>query len=72
MKEHLTNIEFVTEIMDFSRYGGIAQMFVIDALLKQSESVAKSKPEDYPKNMIVHPESWIGVAKEISQKLKDR
>jgi hypothetical protein len=65
-----TNIEIVNDIMNFSRYGALAQVFVMDALLKMSEAVAKSTPKDYPKNNFIHPEAWIGVAKEIKAKLE--
>ncbi len=44
-KHRQTNAEFVTELMEFSRYGGLAQIFVIDALEKHSHAVANAPPE---------------------------
>ncbi len=70
MKKNKTNIEKVKDMMQFSEYGALAQMFVMDALHKQAKIVAESKLEDYPENCFVNPESWIGVAKEIQEKLK--
>jgi hypothetical protein len=69
-KEQKTNVETVTELMEFSNFGPLAQVFVIDALCKMSEAVAESKVEDYPDTGFIHPEAWIGVAKEIREKLK--
>jgi hypothetical protein len=63
-----TNVQLVKEIMENSKYGALAQMFVMDALLKWSDIVSKSKPDDY-KDSFVHGESWIAVAKEIKAKL---
>ena len=65
-----TNTEIVTEIMEYSMYGALSQMFVIDALSKFADTVAKSKPKDYPKNSFINGEAWIGVAKEIKSKLE--
>ncbi len=36
----MTNLECLTEIMTFSRYGALAQAFVMDALSKHAERVA--------------------------------
>jgi hypothetical protein len=70
-KQIKTNEDILRDIMNFSRYGALAQLFVIDALTKFANTVAASKPEDYPDNGIVQPEAWIGVAKEIKEKLDE-
>ena len=70
-KKRLTNIELVTNIMDYSRYGALSQMFVIDALSKLADAVSKSKPEDYGKSPLISGHAWIGVAKEIQEKLDE-
>ena len=69
---HKTNIDVVTEIMNYSRYGALAQFFVMDALLKLSDTVSKATPKEFGKTnaLAVNPEAWIGVAKEIKEKLK--
>lgn len=72
MREPKTNIQLVTYFMKYSRYGALSQIFVMDALDKLSKAVAKSKPEDYGKNSLVHPEAWIGVANEYRRLVKDR
>lgn len=71
MRKPKTNVETVKNLMEFSKYGPLAQLFVMDALVKQAERVAESTPEDYPENSMVNPEAWIGVAKEILEKLSD-
>ena len=65
-----TNIEFVSNLMNFSRYGPLAQVFVIQALTHYSEAVAKADPArvDTP---FVTGDAWVGVAKEIKAKLEE-
>lgn len=70
----LTNVEFVTDMMQFSRFGPLAQMFVLDALTKQATTVANLTKEQLApmKDSIVAPEAWQGVAIEIRDKLNTR
>jgi len=70
-KRPLTNIEIVVDAMRFSEYGAMAQVFIIDAIQKHADRVAKSVPSDYPPNQFISPEIWIGVAKEIQSKMKE-
>ncbi|WP_414442410.1 hypothetical protein [Burkholderia sp. 22PA0106] len=70
----MTNLECLDDIMTFSRYGALAQAFVMDALSKHALRVA-SLPLDTLKEKIgAHPlinaESWQGVAREIHEKLE--
>lgn len=70
----MTNVECLTEIMTFSRYGALAQAFVMDALSKHAERVATVPLETLQKQFGVHPlisvEAWQGVAREIHTKLE--
>ncbi|PLC40009.1 hypothetical protein C0Q88_25275 [Ralstonia pickettii] len=73
MPKPKTNIEFVCELMDFSRFGPLAQMFVIDALSKWSEKIARTPIEElrtaFDGNPLIGAEAWRGVAREIKEKL---
>lgn len=66
-----TNTAFVQSLMEFSKYGALAQLFVIDALDKWSERVSQADPVQLD-NPMFNGEAWVGVAKEIQQKLKER
>ena len=50
----------------------LAVLMVLTALERFSAEVAATKPEDYPPMGIVHPESWIELAKDIQNQLTDR
>ncbi|WP_315729864.1 hypothetical protein [Bradyrhizobium sp. SZCCHNRI2010] len=65
------NITFVSDLMNHSQYGALAQIFVIDALSKWSEIIAKTDPVEIDSPMI-NGQSWVAVAKEIKQKIEER
>lgn|GEM_PF-1339404 len=67
----MTNIDVVTQIMEFSRFGVLAQAFVMDALVKVSRSVAEATAEEIEvmRGGFIQPEAWQGVAREIQEKL---
>ena len=64
--KRLNNIEFVTELMNFSNYGALAQVFVIEAISKYASVCAEQRITD---NGFLNPDTWQGVAKEIKEKI---
>jgi hypothetical protein len=68
-KRPMTNIEKVQHIMSYSRYGALAQLFVMDALHKWTDIIGKASPQRVD-NGFIDPEAWIGVAREIQNALK--
>lgn len=67
--EPTNNVELVTAMMEFSKFGALAQAFVIESVTRYAKQVAVSTPEQYGEASIVSPEAWIGVAKEIKTKM---
>lgn len=70
MNKRKTNEQAIRNIMNYSNYGALAQIFVVDALLKQATAVANMNPEDV-KSGLVNGAAWVGVAKEIRDKLNE-
>ena len=68
-KRPMTNIEKVTHIMSYSNYGALAQLFVMEALLRWSDIVSKADANKVD-NGLISGEAWIGVAKEIQNALR--
>jgi hypothetical protein len=62
------NVDLVKDMMEHSQFGALAQAFIIDALTKQSNAVAKADPASI-NGGLVNPEAWVGVAKEIKAKM---
>lgn len=69
MAKRKTNIKFVQDVMSFSNYGALSQAFIMEAIREKVDQVSKHKVSDYPENSFVCPKAWIGVAKEIKDKL---
>ena len=63
-----TNVEFVTELMEYSPYGGLAQIFIIDAITKYANLVAEAKEAEVDHPMI-SGHAWIGCARDIKARL---
>lgn len=64
-----TNVEFVTDLMNYSRHGALIQAFVIQSLAEYSRKVAASTPEACDTAM-VSGHAWHGCAVELQEKLK--
>lgn len=68
-----TNVQFIKHTMDYSAHGALMQMFVIEGLRIYAEQVLADEAglRESMKNHVVHPEAWIGCAKEFREKLYD-
>lgn len=73
-EKRLNNVHFIKRMMEFSRYGALSQVFILEAIRKEAERVAATKVEQYDKNawFMISVEGWIGVAKEIAEQFKKR
>jgi hypothetical protein len=72
MTDRKTNMDVITEIMEYSPYGALSQMFVIDALLKQAKYVVMNK-EQVIKEMekgFIHGSSWVAMAEYLEATLE--
>lgn len=60
-----SNIDFVKQLMEYSRYGALAQLFVLDAIEKQCDRILAAGidkvREQFGENSMVSPEAWFGV-----------
>jgi hypothetical protein len=63
-----TTEKFVLDLMTHSRYGALAQLFVIEAISKWSEIIAEADAAKVD-NGLICGQAWIAVAKEISAKI---
>lgn len=72
-QKHFTNLEKISEIMEYSNFGALAQVFVMDAVSKHARLIAKTSIEDLEcmRDGLISPESWQGVAAEIETKLQN-
>ena len=66
-----TNVEFVTDLMEFSAHGALIQAFVLQALDAYSQRVAAATPEALD-TALVSGHAWHGCAVEVRRKLAQR
>jgi hypothetical protein len=66
-----TNVEFVTELMEFSAHGALIQAFVLQALQQYAQRVAAMDPQALDTPM-VSGHAWHGCAVEVRDKLARR
>lgn len=68
-----TNIEAITDMMEFSSHGALAQAFVIEAIDQYAKAVMDASQEDIDamRGSFLSPEAWQGVAREIKGKLDE-
>lgn len=67
----LTNLQLVEQIMMYSAYGSLVQIFVIEAIRYYAESISK-QPIPENKEDLINPRHWWAIAKEISDKLEKK
>lgn len=65
-KKPETNVEFVTRLMEWSKHGPLAQVFVITAIEKYAETVADSPPIEHG---LINGELWKAIAQEFKTEL---
>lgn len=71
MKRNQTNVAFVRDLMEHSNHGALAQLFVLDALVKWSKLIASKSPEELD-TPFLSGHAWKSVAQEIQTKLNER
>ena len=72
-KKIRTNVQLVTHMMDYSRYGALSQAFIFEAIRRYAEQVAavdkdKINPNDW---LFISFDGWQGVANEILKTLTE-
>jgi hypothetical protein len=72
--EPKTNVEFVTDLMEYNRFGAMAQLVILEAIERYVDGVIDNEA-DVLKGMegtMIHGPAWVGTCKEIKRKLEER
>lgn len=72
LKRPMTNIEKVTHLMTYSKYGGLSQIFVMEAIHQWSRIISNASPEDIGSGCFINPHAWIAVARRSTTSSKAR
>jgi hypothetical protein len=66
-----TNVEMITDMMEFSNNGPLMQAFIIEAIYNYSSQVVKAGPEVF-NNGLIDGNCWIACAEEAVKKINNR
>lgn len=66
----VTNVGVLVDLMEYSKFGPLAQMFIIDTVARQARAVADADPATAAwDGGLISFEAWQGVAREIADRL---
>ena len=68
MGRRQTNIEFITNLINFSRSGPLMQAFVLEGLRTYAQEIMMADPEELG-NALISGHSWQLCAKEYLEKI---
>lgn len=70
-QKRTTNIQAVTGMMNYSQYGALAQVFIVEAIRRYATQVIENEAKllEEMREHMISGEAWVGVAKEINGKL---
>ena len=63
-----TNEEFLIKLMNFSKCGGLMQLFVIEAITKYSELCIEAGADTFDSDLL-QGEAWVACAREAKEKI---
>lgn len=66
-----SNVDVVKRIMEFSRFGALSQVFVIEAISKYAAACAAADPKVFD-SPLLNGAAWVGVAKEINGVMSEK
>lgn len=69
MAQRKSNEQWLKQVMSFSRYGALSQVFIMQAIEKYADAVVKADPKAID-NGFINGETWRGVAQEILESLR--
>jgi hypothetical protein len=70
MKKRLSNVEFVTELMTYSRRGALVQLFVMAALETYADAVLATDESRLAVNQLISASAWKDIAAEFKEKFE--
>lgn len=67
----ITNTQLIEKFMEYSDYGALSQVFVMEALDRYAKEVRETDETEWPENHIINFHAWQGCAAEF-QELKEK
>jgi hypothetical protein len=71
MAQPQSNEEIVLNLLRFSPYGALGQIFIMEAIREYANNVSAIDPATITGTAFINPEAWVGVAKDVKQRLEE-
>ncbi|MXN30139.1 MULTISPECIES: hypothetical protein [Delftia] len=71
-QQQLTNVEFITELMEFSRYGPMVQAFVVHCLHTTAREIAEHPDPEKFGSALFDGQLWQDIAKDVLRQMDER
>lgn len=71
-RKQQTNVEFLSELMEFSRFGAMVQFFVIEALRHRVAEVANYPHPEHYSTGAFDGSYWQEIAKDLDRQLTEK
>ena len=71
MAQPQSNEEIVLNLLRFSPYGALSQIFIMEAIREYANNVSAIDPATITGTAFINPEAWVGVAKDVKQRLEE-
>jgi len=68
-QKQLTNVEFVTELMEYSRYGPMVQAFVIHCIHTKAREIAEFPNPEWFDSGFMCGQFWQDIAKDVVRQM---
>ena len=74
--KRVDNVEFVNELMNYSKFGAMSQLVILQAIEKYASAVMEVPLDEFREamgeNSIISADAWHGACCEIIDKMKKR
>lgn len=67
-----TNQEFLIDLMTFSLYGPMTEVFIMEAIRIQAKAVGELELGQMDQRSVVSPHLWVSIARDITAKIEER
>lgn len=69
--DRMTNVEFITFMMEFSKHGALMQAFILEGARKYAEACAKADPAVF-ESALLSGKAWVSCAAELRDAFEAR
>ncbi|MFG0678808.1 hypothetical protein [Delftia sp. WSY_7] len=71
-RQHQTNVEFLTELMEYSRFGPMVQAFVIHCIETKAREIAEFPNPELFDSDFMSGQFWQDIAKDVVRQMDEK